>query len=135
MNARAAAYPGGERRLLPMLLPVLMFLALAAALVPALFPSGSAMARLYGSAFDPTTSTVTLRVRDESGARIAAQVRDGRDPAPLEQVPPVLAAGPPVEIARFPLVLAVAPATESSARPVAPRRAGIARPRAPPVLT
>lgn len=87
MIARGAQAPDRRQWLL-----VAVLLALASALVPALFPSGSPMARPHGSAFDPTTSTVTLRVRDATPRQLAAPPSDARPRAQAPQVPLVLAA-------------------------------------------
>jgi len=113
------------------LLFVALLLALASALVPALFPSGSPMNRLHGSAFDPTTHNVTLRVRSEHQRVIATPTDpEGKDRA--TQTPPALH----IAVAPVPVgavhVAPVAPAPAISAQPAKPRPAGIALPRAPP---
>ncbi len=127
MIARGAQAPYRRRWLL-----VAVLLALASALVPALFPSGSPMARPHGSAFDPTTSTVTLRVRDATPRQLAAPPSDARARAQAPQGPAAL------DAASFAATGWLLPAAAAMAYPVhavpAPRHPRIGRPhaRAPP---
>ncbi len=61
-----------------------MLLVLASALAAALIPSGPPASRLTGSAFDPSTSAVALRVRaHKSGAETAVAQRRTNDDAPV----------------------------------------------------
>lgn len=61
-----------------------MLLVLASALAAALIPSGPPASRLTGSAFDPSTSAVALRVRaQKSGAETTVAQRRTNDDAPV----------------------------------------------------
>ncbi len=107
-----------------------LLMALLAALVPALLPSGSPMNRLHGSAFDPTTSTVTLRIRSERD-RIIQPAAEPDDDARAPQLPPALpAAAAQVLRPAQSHPLDFAPAASVALPPSRPD--GISRPRAPP---
>jgi hypothetical protein len=107
-----------------------LLLALASALVPALFPSGIASTRIAGSAFDPTTSAVTLRGRAQAIVHEATDENQGK--APDTDVAPPLPAKAPQEtpllqIRHRSTNLIVTPAPHMAAR-----RITSAQPRAPP---
>ncbi|MBO9580678.1 MAG: hypothetical protein J7498_07275 [Sphingobium sp.] len=111
---------------------VIVLLALASALVPALFPAGSIMGRAHGSAFDPTTNTVTLRVRSESQHLVAAKAdsRAGRSKA--LQPSSALPSAPPLEKGRLATLFVLIFVAFSPIVLTPARRVGIALPRAPP---
>lgn len=115
-------------------LVVALLLALASALVPALLPSGSPLSRLHGSAFDPSTSTVTLRVRSQDERSIAPPA-DPQGSARTPQTPPWPGGAPALETARTAPSHPILFSPTVAAPPAKPRRAGIALPRAPPILT
>ncbi|HTM94723.1 MAG TPA: hypothetical protein VL100_02740 [Croceibacterium sp.] len=81
-----------------------MLVVLASALAAALIPSGPPASRLTGSAFDPSTTAVALRVRTQKAAdkAILSQLRFDEDaprgggaaPAPAGLMSPALAALP-----------------------------------------
>ena len=117
------------------LLLAAMLLALLSAVVPALFPSGSPMSRLPGSAFDPTTSTVTLRVRSQSDRYVVPPTDQGSGER-RPQMPPALLPAATSDIVSAAHAAPIAFAPDLPAPPAGPRRAGISLARAPPhVLT
>lgn len=110
-----------------------LLLALASALVPALCSSGPPASRATGSAFDPTTSVVTLRGRMQAlvqanpADRIAPTL-----PATGPFTPILLSAAPAVGLSATLLLYPLAwRAGQAAPRPCL-RRITRARPRAPP---
>lgn len=106
-----------------------LLLAMASALLPALMPSGGA-GRTIGSAFDPTSNVLTLRVRDQTPRPAATRMDEGRRmPHPASSLTSVTG-----------LLLAVSALTapRTHADPALLRvlatwpRHGFAQPRAPP---
>jgi len=107
-----------------------LLVALASALVPALCHSGFPASRLTGSAFDPTTSAVALRGREQRIVRPVVVHRD--DTGSPAAAPTPLSAKPPREIPA-PAVTHPAPTPVILAsRRDAWRQRTSAQPRAPP---
>lgn len=109
-----------------------LLLALASALIPALFPAGAPMGRAMGSAFDPTTSIVTLRGREQTAQPVILAEPDG-DRTQAPQLAFDGPARPPVETPRATAQAAhTAPTLPVTPAPSA-YRVPQAQPRAPPL--
>jgi len=108
-----------------------LLLALASAVVPALLPAGGGAGRVAGSAFDPTSNVLSLRVRDQTPRPVLAGVAEGRRLAPYAV--PALAPAVAFLLTAMGLAYPLAGAARHLPPALAPAmHRAAARPRAPP---
>lgn len=111
-----------------------MLLAIASALLPALFHSGLPATRLVGSAFDPSSVSVSLRGRDQTLVRMshaAGEANIGKAQRPSQLLAPMPATERAISRAITPSLAGL------PLQPLALARLRVtgARPRAPPYRT
>lgn len=108
-----------------------MLLAIASALLPALFHSGLPATRLVGSAFDPSSVSVSLRGRDQTPVRISDAA--GEADVGTAERPSEFLASVPATVPATTWIIAPSLAGPAFQVPtLAPLRVTEARPRAPP---